>query len=152
MANAGIYSAKNTSCIIGGVPMQGLADDNAYTLTQTEDGYTTTIGLDDAVVFAQNGASVMEVTIRLMHTSSANGVLQGFYAFGRINPLNAFRTFLFKDLTGTLVVTSDKCLVIKPADIVTSKAVPIREWKIQVADPIVVGGGNVASPFVIPTI
>ena len=150
MATAGIYSAKNTTCTFGGVPALGLASDNAYTLSYKEDGYTITEGLDGFITASQTSTEVMEVTIRLMHTSSYNNVLQAFYTSQRVNPITAFRSFFFKDLLGTLSVTSDQSLIIKPADIVTSKDVPEREWKIAVMNPIVVGGGSIASPFVLP--
>ncbi len=144
---AGIYSAKSTSCVFGGVPAQGLASDNAYTLSFKEDGYTITEGLDGEVVASQNAAAVMEVTIRLMHTSSYNNVLQSFYTQQRLSPITALKPFQFKDLLGTLTVIADQALIIKPADIVTSKDVPEREWKIAVMNPIVTGGGSFASPF-----
>jgi len=145
--SGGIYSGKQTSFIFNGVRAVGLADDNAFTISHPEDGYTFTQGLDNFVVASENPDALVMATVRLLHTSWYNNYLNGYYNLQRVNPATAFKSFLFKDLQGTDTVTSDQALITKVADIVTSRDVPVREWQIAVISPIQVGGGQIPSPF-----
>ncbi len=136
---AGIYSARNTSFIYGGLPAIGLADDNAFEITFDEDGYTFTEGLDGFVTASETFSSLATAKLRLLTTSPYNDYLQTAFTAQRANPATAFKPFLFADLMGTLKVTSAQALIIKTADITTSKDVPVREWMIKITNPIVTG-------------
>ncbi len=136
---AGIYSARNTSFIYGGLPAIGLADDNAFEIAWDDDAYTFTVGMDDFVVASETGSSIATATLRILTTSPYNDYLQASLTAQKVSSATAFKPFLFADLLGTLKVTSAQALIVKTATITTSKDVPVREWTIKITNPVVTG-------------
>ena len=116
--------------VVGGVPVSGFAEGDAFSLEFDEDDWSLTVGADgeDARSYIPSGAGTL--TINLMATSLSN---DAFNAARLLDELTGQAQFpvLLKNANGTEGWAAARAWVQRPANVSVGRDVGAREWIVR---------------------
>jgi hypothetical protein len=132
------YDIKNVQVFVNGVPLFGFAPDSKVSITQDNESYSHQMDCDGLLsVRSKNNDGVATVTVKLMHGSEANGILQSYRTLDKLTNLGTFSLNIV-EINGGTVVNSIQAYIIKDPDINFDKEVPTKEWQIRVPFPDII--------------
>jgi hypothetical protein len=138
-----VWDIKQLAVIFGIIPVSdigGYGEDDSISFKQSEDSFMTKVGADGQVTRYATNASLAEIEITTMQTSSLNALLSGILLTDTSTPGGAgIMPFSAADLQGTTLLTCSSCWVCGPPECPFGKSAKERKWKLQ---------GVISSPFV----
>lgn len=138
MADPTTYDVKNYLITAAGVPIEGYADDEAFSIEWDEDWWTDKTGADGFFVRSHKNDRRAKITIKLMQTSGSNGHLARLLMADELaNPHTNAPQFLLtiKNLVpGGASYIAKGCFIMKPPTISGGREAGTREWVIRCPD------------------
>ena len=132
------YDVKNVQVLVNGVPLFGFAPDSKVSITQDNESYSHQMDCDGLLsVRSKNNDGVASITVKMMHGSEANAILQGYRTLDKALNTGTFALNIL-EIGGGTVVNSTQAYIIKDPDINFDKEVPTKEWQIRIPFPDIV--------------
>lgn len=136
------YSPGLVTVIFGEVIAVGYADGSFVTAEMAEDGIVETVGEDGSVVINQNLNELGQVTLRLLHQSPANALLQAIYNANRLSIGSGVRPLRVKDENGSTLITAPQAWIVRSPNVEFADQAAPREWLLRGSPMRFFGGGN----------
>lgn len=150
MGEARVYSAKEVSVSVAGVPIfkggpGGAADGDFVRVEWDSDAFTDKTGADGALVVREaTNDERATVTLILMQPSDGNDLLSDLLTRDRNSPNGAgVGAIEIRDSNGETLLRGQQAWVRKPATVTFGKESGNREWPIRVAALKGKIGGNI---------
>lgn len=143
-----VYDLGEVTCNFLGVPLDALGGwgegDGGITIEFEGDSFEDKRGADGSVVRSKTYEDRSTVTLNLLQTAGANGVLSGILKLDRIATNGAgVGPILIRDRQGATVVTGAKAWIMgRPKTVKFGQSQNNQEWKIRIANTDDFIGGN----------
>jgi hypothetical protein len=137
------YALAAVTCSVAGLPIRGGEEGGEFiTIAQPEDdvGYKSS-GDGEGAFFTKKNRRV-DITIKVIQTGEANGLLTAIHAASLAGDAPAPFPFFFEDRAGTSKIVSDAAMFTKLADEVYAEEPGYNTWALIVHDPIRIVGGH----------
>jgi hypothetical protein len=121
------YDPKQIQVIVGGVSMQGFADDSVVKVTRLADAFTQTIGVDGEGTRAKSNDNSAEIEISLKQSSDSNAFLSSLANADRLNN-GGVVPVMVKDNNGTSLHMAEQAYIKKMPDSEYNKTASDRVW------------------------
>lgn len=135
------FDPKQVVLAFGGVPISGYADGEFISIEQTSDAFTMSSGADGDVSRVRNNDDTATLTLTLAMTSPSNDVLSGFLEADKRTGAGVV-PIAIKDLSGRTTAASGNAWVRRAPTANFGKEVSTREWTIDIANLVLLVGGN----------
>lgn len=135
------YSPKKVQLIVGGLIIQGYAEDTFITAERNTDAFTRSTGADGETSRVHSPDRSGMITLTLQQTSQSNDALSALAAADDLSLQGTFPVLL-KDNNGTTLATGQEAWIRKYANSEYAAEMSQREWIIDVANLIMFVGGN----------
>jgi hypothetical protein len=137
------YDPKLVICTVGGVLINGWAEDSFIEIEYDEDLWSKQIGADGYGIFSKSNNLSATVTVKLMPGAYGNTVLSARLMMD-ISPLSAgFFPFEVIDRATATTHTSLRSRIMKPPSKTYSKTAEALEWTIGCLELITLHGMNI---------
>lgn len=124
------YNPKKVTVSLGNHIAKGFADDTFIAIDPSGDGITKKVGCDGEIVRSVSPDDSYVVKVSLLQTSPTTAYLEERLAADRETG-NGLFPILIKDLSGTLVFSSDAAWVVRSASRGFGREAINREWEIH---------------------
>ena len=124
------YSADKTLVLVNGVPMTGLAGDEAVTVEPSADVATAKPGLDRSVSVSAGINDMFRLTLRLQQGSPSNQVLSGFHKAAAIRGV-AFCSINVQNLFETSILVAPQSWFVRLPNLAFAEEATEREWTFE---------------------
>lgn len=137
-----VYSFRDLICLVSGIPITGFSEgDDCIIIKRRTDVVTLTVGADGFGTLAKSADRSYEITLKLMDTSPANGILQDI-----LTTSDYIGTVIFplqiQNLSGLDRCSSSAAVISKQPDLQAGAGTNTREWVILTNSADVYVGGN----------
>lgn len=122
------YSPGLVTVIFGEVIAVGVADGSFAVVEMAEDGIVEQVGEDGSVVINQNLNELGQLTLRLLHQSPVNALLQSIYNANRLFFGSGIRPLRVIDGNGSTKVTAPQAWIVRPPNVDLGDMAQPREW------------------------
>lgn len=143
MADLKTYASSEVVVVFGAIPISELGgyDEGEFlTIEENEDKFTLKVGTDgEGVRNRQNNNSAL-ITIKVMQTSAANGLLSALHALDKASGAGIVPFYCY-DPSGTALHTAAKAWIKKGPPRSYSNEAQVREWVIETHDLKSLDGG-----------
>lgn len=129
------YNPDRIVLLVGGVQMQGYAEETFLELAPMADRVLSKSGADGEVARAINTDRRHTLTITLQQTSPSNDVLSGLAAADDLTCGGAAFPVLVQDLCGRTMFAAASAWVSKTPPVVFGREVQDRVWEITTGNP-----------------
>jgi len=135
------YAPDRILVLVGGIPMNGYAEDTFVEIAPAADMVTSQSGADGEVARSLSTDRRCTITITLQQTSPANDVLSGWLATDQMTGGTMFPVAV-QDLRGRTMFAASQAWISRQPTVGFGREVGTREWQIQTGPPSVyfVGG------------
>lgn len=127
MAETRIFNADDNVVLLDGVQITGIGP-GGVTEEPTGEGFTRTVGTGGDVVFGVSNDTGVNVTVRLLVSSSSNDVMNVAYEASKRGILH---TLVVKDLRGTSLCSSTTAVVMNLPTRTITNGSEENEWIIS---------------------
>lgn len=133
-----VYDADQVRISIAGIPITGgFADGEFVRIERETEAFTDVVGTDGEVTRSKTKDNRATVTILLMQTASANGLLSALHNIDKLVAGGAgVGPLLIEDGNGLTLHESLKCWVQNSPDVSYDREPTAREWPIRCANLI----------------
>lgn len=135
------YSPDKVVVLVGGVPMQGYAEDTFFEIAPMSDLVTSQAGADGEIARSLNTDRRGEATITLQQTSPSNDVLSGLATLDGLTAGGVFPVMV-QDLMGRTLAVSSQAWISRLPNVTFGREVADREWKITGVFSVYTIGGS----------
>jgi len=144
MARIGPYDPSLVTCSLGGILVEGFADDSFVTLEQSEATYEIVVGVDgQAIRVFKSGSLVWNCTLSMMQVAPVNLLLGALHQLDKDAPNGAgIVPFSVVDAGGTTQFATTTAWISTPAPITFGSGHNAKNWLVTAVDPSVLNGGN----------
>jgi hypothetical protein len=133
--SAKFYDPDLVAIYFNGAIVQGYADGEFITVAQVSNGFDDVVGTDGEVARSKSNDRRVEVTIKLLQTSSTNAAFSVIHNLDLNAPNGAgVGTFLMQDLQGGTIVHGDQAWIVKYPDDSMDRTAKSREWVLRIAN------------------
>lgn len=140
-----VYNAGEMTIVLGPVLItDGFADGEFLRIEQETDDFSDVVGSSGEVAVSRTEDRRATVTIILLQTALANGLLSAIANLGRNTPngAGAFLPFFANDQNGQAIFTAQNAWIMKPPDASFDRTAQSREWPIRCSNLVRFDGGN----------
>lgn len=124
------YSADRTLVLVNGVPMTGLAGDEAVLVEPLADLASSKPGLDRSVSVSAGIDDRFKLTLRLQQGSPSNDVLSGFRAVGAARGI-AFVAINVQNLLERSILVAPQSWFLRMPNVGYAEEAGDREWSFE---------------------
>lgn len=137
------YDFNQVSCIVGGNAVTGFAEgDGVIKIEYDKEEFTTIIGANGEATRSKSNNKSAKVMLKLLKTSLANDILNGFYQADRLSNGGVF-PFMLKDNNGTELHSAEQMWVEKVPASGHGENPDATEWTLRTHYLVSNYGGNV---------
>ena len=135
-----VYDLRSVTCNLGGIPLDEMGGwgegESAIKIEKEGQSFITKKGADGSVVRSKTYDRVYKVTLILLQTAAANGVLSGLLALDETADNGAgIVPILIRDRQGLNVFGGSEAWIMgHPKTVEFGSTVKNLEWEIQVGD------------------
>lgn len=143
-----VYDLRSVTCNVGGIPLDEFGGwgegESAIKIDKETASFITKVGADGTVVRSKTYNRVYKITLILLQTAAANGVLSGLLALDETAENGAgIVPILIRDRQGLNVFKGAEAWIMgQPKTVEFGATVKNVEWEIQVGDGTLFLGGN----------
>lgn len=135
------YNPQEIAVIIGGIPIEGLADGTFVNVERSANTFEKSTGCDNRTTRIKQNDRSGTVTITLSQTSPSNDYLSGIMALDEATG-DGVVALLIKDINGSTLCSAPYAWIVKPSPAGYGKSITNREWKLDCSDLYMFIGGN----------
>lgn len=141
MPGLSTFDPAKFKIIIGGIEIEGFAEDTFFNFEREVDTFNKTTGSDGRTTRVKTNNRSGTATLTLQQSSPSNDFLSAIMQLDETSN-DGIVAILVKDLLGTTTVASAYGWVRKPPPLPRGSTVQNTEWLIDIADSDVFVGGN----------
>jgi len=139
------YDPREVQIIIGGAIISAYADGTFVEVEPQDDSYSRTTGADGEESRARSNNRGGTMTLTIKQTSPSNDVLTAFWLADQASNAGVFPVMLKEAGSGSTLISAQSAWIERLPNVVYSKEIEGREWKIALADINWFVGGNTQS-------
>lgn len=137
------YDFNQVSCIVGGNALTGFADgDDVVKVEYEKEEFMTIVGASGEATRTKSNNKSAKVTLKLLKTSLANDILNGYLQADRLSNSGLF-PFLVKDNNGTDLHAAEQMWIEKAPSVGHGENPTATEWILRTSYMVSTYGGNV---------